>query len=424
MTNIRLKKVIALVYLPPNIDSIPSLCNTVTLLAKSGYGVDIITTSDYTCVLPKFQEKNIQIVTIHRDFVVEKFVQFQTKLNVQNKRVNSFITLIRKGVFLINLIIKEIKIALIPISLYLRHKKNTYHCFIGVDPEGLIIASHCTRFIKVPVIYYSLELLLSQEVVRPSDRILKQKEVAFSKRANFIIIQDKERALLMSKDNDIPLSQFVFVPNSPLGTSKRKKTNYWYKRFNISREIKIVIHSGSIGSWTGKEQIIKSVENWPENWVLIIHTKYSSEQNEEILKLQKNSNPEKVFFSLKPVSWQEYDEMIDSADIGIAFYVIISGSTYLQENIRSVGLSSGKIAYYLKSGLPVITNKESSTSDLILNAKCGISVGSCKDIGGAIVSISENYDEYSRNAQKFFDLNLNFEKKFLEVIYRIDGLEN
>ncbi len=114
--------------------------------------------------------------------------------------------------------------------------------------------------------------------------------------------------------------------------------------------------------------------------------------------------------------------LVDGADIGIAFYVPQAGSTYTQLNIQTIGLSSGKIAYYLRAGLPVIVNENTSVSGLVRREGCGISIEKGQDIGKAIARIAENYDEYSERACKAFSQNFEFAHRFKDVINRLDSL--
>ena len=114
--------------------------------------------------------------------------------------------------------------------------------------------------------------------------------------------------------------------------------------------------------------------------------------------------------------------LVDGADVGIAFYVPVAGSTYFQQNIQSVGLSSGKIAYYLRAGLPVIVNETPSISNLVERERCGVTVKTAGEIGKAIASIAREYERYSVQALSVFDRYLDFARGFQEVIRRIKAL--
>ena len=84
--------------------------------------------------------------------------------------------------------------------------------------------------------------------------------------------------------------------------------------------------------------------------------------------------------------------LVDGADIGIAFYVSTGDSTYTGQNVQSLGLSSGKIAYYLRAGIPVIVNQAGSISELLRREKCGIVVENGQEIGRAIAEIAQQYE--------------------------------
>ena len=182
---------------------------------------------------------------------------------------------------------------------------------------------------------------------------------------------------------------------------------------------RVVLYAGSLGQWTGVHEIVKSVKSWPENWVLVVHTRYDARSSAEVEELRELAAPGRVFFSRVPVSRQQYETLIDGADIGIAFYVSTPGSTYTQQNVQAVGLSSGKIASYLRSGLPVIVNEAASISNLALREDCGVEVQGPSDIGPAITRIAQDYQGYSARACRVFERCFDFGGSFQEVIRRI-----
>jgi len=93
-----------------------------------------------------------------------------------------------------------------------------------------------------------------------------------------------------------------------------------------------------------------------------------------------------------------------SCDLGIAWYDNIS------VGFRTAGKSSGKIAAYLRFGLPIIAKKYRSTIEAIEDTRCGICVDKITDIQEAIRNIELNYDKYSKNAideyNKRYDFNV------------------
>jgi glycosyltransferase involved in cell wall biosynthesis len=299
---------------------------------------------------------------------------------------------------------------------------NPYRCFIGVDPEGLSQAAVFAAFVKAPIAYYSLELLLSHELDTRMEARLKKRELSLSRRAAFIVIQDEERAGLLAGDNQIPLEKFVFVPNAPLGPARCSRSKYWHERFGLSPDFRVVLHAGSLEKWTGVREIVESVNSWPDHWVLVLHSRYRADSSNDVEELRKFAASGRVFFSLKPASRQEYDRLLDGADIGIAFYVPEPGSAFTQLNLQTVGLSSGKVAYYLRAGLPVIVNETTSIADVVRGERCGVSIQKGADVGNAIAKIAEDYDGYSENAHRTFNSYFDFKRGFQHAMNRIDSL--
>jgi hypothetical protein len=85
-------------------------------------------------------------------------------------------------------------------------------------------------------------------------------------------------------------------------------------------------------------------------------------------------------------------------------------------------LSSGKLPYYLRGGLPVVVNRAASIARLVDESGCGVSVEAAPDIGPALADIARGYDGFSIRACAFFDEQLDFRRAFGEVIKRVDAL--
>jgi glycosyltransferase involved in cell wall biosynthesis len=387
-------KRIAIVYPQPFLDTVHSLCNAAEILADEGYLVEIFATSSSEFVPLKFQNANIIIRPAFSP----------------PRRERSGVHRIIPGNWLLALSIRQY------------HQKIPYQAFIGVDPQGLIQASHITQFIRVPLVYFSLELLLRQEIGKSGYAKIKKEEVRLSRKAAFVIIQDEERAQLLASDNSIPIDRFVYVPNSPLGPARRQKTDYWYNKFGFPSEKKVALHTGSISEWTGIDGIIESVKDWPDNYVLVIHSRYDARSSERITALESMAMPGKVFFSPEPVSRFVYDQLVDSADIGIAFYQNIPGDVYTQQNLTTIGLSSGKVTYALRSGLPVIISRGSGLPELIGKYHCGIVVDDYNEIGAALTKIDRAYKEYSESAMDFFNSHLDYSVGFQTVLSYLNSL--
>jgi hypothetical protein len=303
----------------------------------------------------------------------------------------------------------------------LLERDQPFAAVIGVDPDGLVMGHQMAR--GAALVYYSLELLLSDEIESASESLLKARERELSRQALMVIVQDEARARLLADDNALPFERMVLVPNAPSGPARRHASRYWHKRFDLPADARVVLHSGSLGAWTGIENIVASAAAWPDPWVLVIHTRYNAESSTYVDQLRDRSETGKVYFSLKPVPPHEYDPLIDGADVGVAFYVPHAGSSFTQLNVQTIGLSSGKLAYYLRAGLPVIVNRDASIGQVVESEHLGVAVDEAADIAQALDTVAADYDRFAASALAFFDDNLNFRRSFEEVIVRLEGVQ-
>jgi hypothetical protein len=106
----------------------------------------------------------------------------------------------------------------------------------------------------------------------------------------------------------------------------------------------------------------------------------------------------------------------------LAFYVPDPSSAFTQRNLLTLGLSSGKIAHYVRAGLPVIVNRAASIAEEVDDYGMGRSVDDASGIALALEDINVNYERFSAAAQGFFEERLNFRSAFTEVVRRVDAL--
>jgi glycosyltransferase involved in cell wall biosynthesis len=385
-------KRIAFVYPYKNLDSVPYVCLAIEMLAEAGYQVDIYVSFSTEFIIPKFNNKNISFLPIYIPRWERKGI---------HRIIPSWWSY--------------------PLIISQQHRINPYRCFIGVDPLGIIRAAELSSFIRVPLLYFSLELLFAGEA-NNEFKTIKRREITSSRKAAYIVIQDKARAELLSTENGIGLDKFILLPNAPSGPAHKQPKDYWHKKFNLGNEKRIVLYTGSIDKWAGLEGIVGSVESWPDHWVLVIHSRSDSVSYELSQLLMQKADPRRVFFSMQPVPRDAYDELVDSANIIIAFYITLPGDIYAQKNLKTVGFSSGKVSFAFRSGLPVIINKDAGFSEIIEQSGSGEVVNDYREIGKAIRQIDQSYEKYSQAALQLFDNCLDYQKNFRNVITRIGEL--
>jgi len=384
---------IAIAYRGSNIDSIPCLCNLLWALAETGYEVDVFCLQDSVYIAPSFSSSAINVFANYPGWRARGLLGF-----VGNSKILALFAL-------------------------RRHMRRRYVSLIGVDAQGLIDAADFNRFLKVPVIYFSTEILPLDEIDSDSLRAAKEREIEICKDVKMVVIQDEERAELLRRDVDIPLSKFVFLPNSPRGSSKRRRSSFLRRRFGLAENDLIVLHTGTVASWACVHQLVVSTWEWPKDVVLIIHNRrrgaWSSEYDRVLRFLAKKS---RVFFSDEPVSAAVYPDIVASADIGIVFYEPSFDALTNGKNIQHIGLSSGKLAYFLQAGIPIIANDISAVGRIVRQYKCGILTSDPANTCPGLDEIKSQYENISKNALVAFSAELDCERALINVVNRIKAL--
>jgi hypothetical protein len=281
---------VALVYPRANIDTVPSLVGAAEMLAERGFAVDIYCYSAAGEPTPRFVHPRISL----RSLGVEGLADHSTASlrgavrgvrwlpNAARAPLRRSYAALGAGLAHGSRIVARV-----------RHRAESYDCVIGVDPDGLVLAQSLAN--GAPVAYYSLELLLSSEI-SAAETSLKAQERAFSRAAPFVIVQDADRARLLAEDNALDPGRVVLVPNAPPGPARRQPSRYWHHKFGLPKDRRIVLHAGSLGDWTGIEDIVRAVPDWPAPWVLVIHTRYAAETSPYVERLRAQAQPERVLF--------------------------------------------------------------------------------------------------------------------------------
>lgn len=378
-----IKNRVAIFHYSGNFGASPSLINTSKLLSKNGYFVDIITLK------------------------IDESIPY--KLN--NPKICIYFSPWKKPKTSLKIIFNLIIYTFTAITVL---KNKNYKCIIAVDPDGLISATVAGILKRTPTIYYSLELYISDEKKGIRRRIKKYLERFCHKFAKFTIIQDENRAKVLIEENKLHNPEIIIVPNSAMGRIKEIiKTDYLKKRFNIKSGSLTLLQAGGIADWNRSLELVQSARSWPKNWILVLHGK--CEDNIYLNKIKNNISPGKVILSLSPVQYEQLDELIQSADIGLALYQI--------RGINFFHMASGKIFHYMKNGLPVITMNFPNLMEIVEKNRCGKCIKDENEIVKAAKSILGNYKSYSYNAWKSYNEKYEFEKSFNKVFSRLKEIQ-
>jgi glycosyltransferase involved in cell wall biosynthesis len=365
------KKRVALIHLRGFFDTVPCLHSLVLHLAKHRVGVDIFILADEEYKFPEFDNSNIKIHILPGNYQLNP-----VRMGIQ--MLKSFI------------IVKQ--------KLLEKH----YDVIMGVDPDGLVLAHLVAINKNIRKWYISLELYFLDEIECFVGKVMKLIEKFCNRSVQFSVVQDKNRAKLLSEENNISLSRILMLPNANLGESGKRRSNFLKKRLNIEDNKKIILHIGVLSNRIMPFDIAENTLTWPDDWIMVFHTRNISDRNNDIFrKIKKVGSANKIKYSEYPVKQKHLAKLVASADIGIAFYKV--GETpAMGKNLYHAGLSAGKIAQYLQYGVPVITNDLPVIGDMIRKYKCGIVLDTPTSLQNAIEVILNERDLFSGQAVKCF----------------------
>ncbi|MFZ4855392.1 MAG: hypothetical protein ACOYL3_03250 [Desulfuromonadaceae bacterium] len=414
-TNYETEKRIAFIMFEYGLGNSPSLINAANFLVSKGFYVDFYTCGTFLGNV-QFDDSRISIYDIHDVNKPSNGNVFFSKVKwALYYRIKSFSFLLPWNIQLKN----EKSNFLESVLFFVKSAESIigtkkYKCLFGVEPLGMMAAYQLSLQQDTPFSYYNMELHIESQCITPSDFIVKEIEKTYNKFALFTITQDLERARLIAEENGIQEGSIIAVPVCAEGEPFKIKTCYLRDLFGLAPDIRIILYAGFIADWAMCAEIAESAQSWPQNWVLIFHT--HGYNNENYIKNVRRFESSNVLFSLSPVPYEELSAFLASADIGIALY------RDLGANFTLISSASGKLAHYLKSGLPVVVNSYPGISKIINQYTCGIAIDDIGQLQEAIGNIFENYQLMQSGAHQCYDAKYKFSRYFANVVDRIEQL--
>jgi glycosyltransferase involved in cell wall biosynthesis len=193
----------------------------------------------------------------------------------------------------------------------------------------------------------------------------------------------------------------ISVPNSQIGRGEIARNYFFNDKFNIPRDKIIILHAGGLyGPWMHVQDIFRSVPEWPDDYILVLHTHQRSYPGCGFSIPEEYKN-RKIFLSDDPVPFDQVDAVYSSCDIGM----MVHGpeGILLDENMYYSDLSVGKIFHHLKVGVPLIVRSLPGYPELIEDKEAGVCINGPSDILPAIQRILANHDHYRSNALKLHE---------------------
>jgi hypothetical protein len=276
---------------------------------------------------------------------------------------------------------------------------------IGVDREGIIQASALASTLRVKSFAFSFEIFFLDE----TSQYFKAPEIEACEYINNFFVQDEIRAGLLARENHIPIERLIYLPlgyerSSEFALSKVNLRDF----YGIAKETKIACVIGSLTSWSGYLRILESVASWPENWIIFIHSRaiYSEEDLPE--KYRYLLGDRIVISRHTYLDFEELEGFISQIDLGIAFYFATFASRYSGKNLESIGYASGKIATFLRSGVPIVTNVKNELTAELEKRGIGYALNSVETLHEILVTF-ESKEHPSNKAKNFHDGVLAYE---------------
>lgn len=386
-------KRIALLFQAGYIDSVPCLMSFITLLSEQNLCIDIFMIKDDLCRVPIFNHPLINLYTL--DLGKEKTTyQWRSQTLLRFSKLFSFIQFVLK-----------------------KSARNKYNYYCGIEQNGLIAGFILSYFNLVnnsaKLIYFSLELQISSEIPKTVEsKLFKYLEIIANRSCCASIIQDRRRAEILAQENKLDANKIYIIPNSPLGEVKFEKSYFLHNKFSINKNKTILLYAGTIAEWSYCKELSAAADELGDDYITVFQSRYNLQDDAYTTELIKNLKSNRVIFSLQSLPYEMLDDLYRSADIGLAFYRI----DVLGTNCKEMGFSSGKIAYYLFCGIPIIVNHETSLAEIVNKYKCGVIINDFHELKDACKTIMSNYKYYSHQACLCFKDLLEVEKNF-KVFY-------
>ncbi len=295
---------------------------------------------------------------------------------------------------------------------------------IAIDLHGLFVALLCFYFFKQKFLFLSLELEEPRKFRYISKLLRKIAELAY-KKSECVIVQDEDRFKTLSEYHQYQHTKVFYLPNSSLNDCPATNTgNFFREKFDLSKEEfpYIVLQAGMLNDFVCSKSLAHAFASIDGGFALVFHGVDSRQIKEEdtYIRSLRQLNSNNLFLSLNPLPYDQVDKIYASSTIGLAFYANMG------DNLTKIAMASGKLAFYLKHGKPVLVSNLPSLFQLVEKYQFGIIINDASDaqeIKLAIDKIISHYDIYSKNAKCCFAAEFDFQNKMEPIVLFMDDLQ-
>ncbi|MDR2573387.1 MAG: hypothetical protein LBC94_03395 [Desulfovibrio sp.] len=285
---------------------------------------------------------------------------------------------------------------------------------IGVD-EGIIPASRQSSRTGAPLFFISYEIFYDEELCSWRDKRLKRKMVGACTNIFCAVAQDTVRAESLSNEFCISKDKILCIPVAGEGCMAPVNSYYLHDHCHIPKNKKILLHFGTVASWSMAPWLMEHAETLPTDWVLVIHDRYGS------TLASVPQTKDRCYFSTQPLLFKDMAKIVQSATACAVLYSPQYNSKHTGRNLKEIGFSSGKLSLALQHGIPVVVNMPAHAK-LVTKYTCGIVINpaSQKPLQGLEVCSRISADSCHHAFVENLDFSL-AKPKLLELLKNASG---
>jgi hypothetical protein len=373
---------VVFIHMQRGVSTVPCLMSTLVLLARSGYQIELFTLEGDADAERALTPEGVSVHPVRGGY-----------------GKNYLVLLLSVGTMLWTAGRDTLK------------KRQSVEAILGIHLTGLVVGTILSALLRIPHIYYQLELYFLSEIRKPSWRLCRRVERWCCRRSVLTVTQDWWRARLCSRENGVPLSRLTALPNSMPGTGSRLKTSYLRDKLGIPDGRKIILTMGTrFFDSEHRDELAASIAKWPSEWVLVVHS--ISVSAEDISRLPAPLRaPGRIYFSNRPVLYDQLSELHASADLALVLYQNDDRPAG-GRNQTYIGLSSGQFNLYVRYGIPTITTRQPTFEWLFRKYRCGVALDDFSSMERAVEKILADHESYQQAALDLYDDLLRFERYF------------
>lgn len=246
---------------------------------------------------------------------------------------------------------------------------------------------------RVPELYYSLEATPLREEDSRTYQLLNVIETLYVRWAKpLVIAQSAARADLVQPRRE----RQILIPVTSDGAAF-PRSRFLREHLGLAPEQRILLIAGGLGPDQMTFEILRQAPHWDPRFVLVLHAASGRYTPELLAAARDPALSGRVRLTELQLSIEEAERLVyASADLGLVFYRDIGF------NHRNTAYSSGKLAAFLRAGVPVIVPDFDEFRAALARFRFGAAVP-VEGIGAAAVTLLADPEPYIHQARLAFD---------------------